>query len=374
MSDLRSILVVDDEPHVLSALERTLGEDYELETVPSAEEAVELMAAVGSFAVVVSDMRMPGLSGAELFAKLRQTHPDTVRILMTGYADLAASAEAVNSGQVFRFLCKPVSNGAMRQALDEALVEHRLKAQERELLETTLTSTVEALNEILSLASPTAFARSGLIKNYVNQMLTAMGINDRWEIELGASLCNLGCIAIPPEALDKIYQGKELSRREERAVARHPEIAARILGRIPRLENVAEIIRRQRHPAPDHDNEHVNLGARMLHAALTVDALVARGLSVQVATEKLTEMSHSADPALIALLGDYSPSDQAEVIQFVSVGDLQTFMILADDVRTRQGTVVLPKGRRVNGPILERLRNFHSGEGLVEPLRVRIPA
>lgn len=101
------ILLVDDEPNVLSALARQLHPLYQVSLTPSPEEGLLLLEREGPFAVVLSDMRMPKMDGATFLKHVRERSPDTIRLLLTGHADLESAIAAVNEGQVFRFLTKP---------------------------------------------------------------------------------------------------------------------------------------------------------------------------------------------------------------------------------------------------------------------------
>jgi len=100
---LRRILCVDDEPNVLQAFERQLRREFDLQTALGPELGLQALAANGPFAVVVSDLRMPGMNGIEFLTHVRQTAPDTVRVMLTGDADLGATIKAVNEGRIFQF-------------------------------------------------------------------------------------------------------------------------------------------------------------------------------------------------------------------------------------------------------------------------------
>ena len=113
------VLFVDDEPNVLDSIRRQLRKSCEILTATSGVEALALLKDTGPVALVISDMRMPGMSGAELLAKIRDLYPDTVRMILSGQADLESTISAVNEGHVFRFLTKPcvspqVLHGSMR--------------------------------------------------------------------------------------------------------------------------------------------------------------------------------------------------------------------------------------------------------------------
>ncbi len=119
-TEQRTLLMVDDEPGILAALSRVLRrEGYRILTAASGREALELLS-VQPVQVILSDQRMPGMSGTELFDVVRRLYPDTVRILLTGYADLAAVTDAVNRGEVFKFFLKPWDDAQLREQLREA--------------------------------------------------------------------------------------------------------------------------------------------------------------------------------------------------------------------------------------------------------------
>src|SRR5687768_872607 len=101
------VLCVDDEPQVLAGLSVSLRRRYEILTATSGAEALAVLARRPDVAVVVSDMRMPGMDGAAFLAKAKEIAPDAVRVLLTGYSEIDAAMNAVNQGQIFRFLTKP---------------------------------------------------------------------------------------------------------------------------------------------------------------------------------------------------------------------------------------------------------------------------
>ena len=98
------ILLVDDESNVLDGYRRSLGRDFLLETAVGGEDALQRIAQSGSYAVVVSDMRMPGMDGIQVLAAIKTRWPDTIRIMLTGNADKDTAIHAINEGSIFRFL------------------------------------------------------------------------------------------------------------------------------------------------------------------------------------------------------------------------------------------------------------------------------
>lgn len=111
-----TLLFVDDEPRVLTSMRVTFQRDYEVHTASSAQAALELLREQ-AVDVVVSDQRMPGMTGVELLNEVKELAPETMRILLTGYADLAAIESAINEGEVFRYLMKPCPLSELREAV-----------------------------------------------------------------------------------------------------------------------------------------------------------------------------------------------------------------------------------------------------------------
>jgi two-component system, probable response regulator PhcQ len=125
------ILIVDDQPDVLDILKEILSRGpYTVLSAPSGEEALALMGR-HPIDVVISDERMPGMQGSEFLAVARQRHPDAMRIILTGHASVEATIRAINEGEIFRFLTKPVNNEDLHTAVAEALANKKNKEAEQ---------------------------------------------------------------------------------------------------------------------------------------------------------------------------------------------------------------------------------------------------
>ncbi len=137
------ILLVDDEANVLSALKRSLfDEPLEIVSVTSAEEALEIMQKQ-HFKVVVSDERMIGMQGSEFLSQVKEQHPYTVRIMLTGHATLDAAMKAVNEGEIYRFFSKPWNDHELKFAIRSAIEKFDLEDENRRLLTTVRQQTLE---------------------------------------------------------------------------------------------------------------------------------------------------------------------------------------------------------------------------------------
>jgi len=147
------ILCVDDEPQVLQGLAWQLGRRYEVCTAAGGADALAILERDPGIAVVISDMRMPGMSGAAFLAEARRIAPQTVRILLTGQTDLAAAIAAVNEGQVQCFLSKPCPPAKLQEAVGAAIRRHREASADRSGIRRSLAAEMVNLDPLTGLAS-----------------------------------------------------------------------------------------------------------------------------------------------------------------------------------------------------------------------------
>src|SRR5690242_13400139 len=129
------ILFVDDEPAILDGYRRLLRGEYEFDIALGPNLALEMLTKQ-SYAVVIADMRMPEMDGAQLLSKIAAEYPGTIRIMLTGNSDMQTAVRAVNEGAVFRFLTKPCDKELLRTTIQAALAQYRLSGLQQENLGT----------------------------------------------------------------------------------------------------------------------------------------------------------------------------------------------------------------------------------------------
>src|SRR5258708_1147011 len=185
------ILMVDDEPAVLAGYQRTLSREFEVDIAVGGELGLKAIQNSGPYAVIISDMRMPGMSGAQFLAKAREPTPDTVRILLPGYTDMGAAMEAVNEGNIFRFLTKPCAKEVLVAAVNSGAEQYEFVRLEKELLEKTLLGSIKVLADVLSATSPEAFGRSLRIAQFVTHIANKFSFAFRWRLDAAATLSQL---------------------------------------------------------------------------------------------------------------------------------------------------------------------------------------
>jgi response regulator RpfG family c-di-GMP phosphodiesterase len=356
---------VDDEPQILKALSIWLGNEYDLDTATGGAAALELLAREPGIAVIISDMRMPGMDGAAFLAHARQIVPDAVRMLFTGYADIDSAIAAINEGQIFRFLMKPCLPETILTAVSAAVEQHRLITAERVLLEQTLHGSIKTLTDILALVNPTSFGRADRIKQLVSELAEKLGIRERWQVEVAAMLSQLGYITLPPETVERVYYGQPLSVDEQKLVGRLPELTEELLGNIPRLEAVREILKN--YPKPytpeiiqtDPHKRLVAQGAHLLRVAVDFDALGApEKVSAGMALTTLRNRADQYDPEVLEALAAIRCTEESLAMYDMPLSDLRVGMILAEDVKMQNGVLLVARGYEITERFLERIRNF----------------
>jgi response regulator RpfG family c-di-GMP phosphodiesterase len=374
-----SILLVDDEVAILDGLRRQLRKKFTVHTATGGAAALELLASE-PVAVVVSDMRMPQMDGATFLAQVRAQYPDVVRILLTGQADTQAAIQAVNEGQIYRFLTKPCPSEVLTEEIGGAVELNRLVAAEKELLGSTLRCTVEALTATLSLAQPVAFARAVRITRVVTELVDALGLEEPWEVEVSAMLGQLGAVTLPPSVLQKLDAGRPLDEEELEMAARVPGISRDLVAAIPRLEGVAEAIGWQRARYDGHANglgvpagEALPLAARILRVAADFDAGMSQRPSVQATIAALRADAGAYDPAVLEALArchDDAP-DAGGAPREVAVMDLSPGMVVFDDIFTTDDVLLIGRGTVVTEALIGRLENYIDHHRVRGPFRMQ---
>jgi len=308
---------VDDEPLVLEGLRRTVYTEFLADLAGGPEEGLAKLEKHGPYPVVVSDMRMPGMDGAKFLAVVRTISPDSIRVLLTGYNDMEAATRAVNDGQIFRFLTKPVTPNTLLVTLRDCVAQYHAARLEKEQLKIT----VEALEQ-LDLGTLTALARaidaksawtaghSERVTNLALKLGHAMGLPPKnlAIMHRGGLLHDIGKIGTPATILDK--PGR-LEPEEMQTMRDHVKIGVRILEPIPCFREALPIVAQHHewfngsgYPA-GLAGDNISLHARILAVADCYDAMVSdrpyrKGLPQLQALEILRQRSGTQfDPTII---------------------------------------------------------------------------
>ncbi|MGQ0824438.1 MAG: response regulator [Actinomycetota bacterium] len=369
------MLCVDDEPAVLSALARQLRHRFRIVTAASGSDGLKAIAAADEpFEVVVSDMMMPGMNGAEFLRRVHLDAPFTQRVLLTGASDTRSAASAVNEGKISCFLCKPCDDRELVDALQECSRVYRMTVAEADLLDKTLRGAVHALVDTLALADPVAFARVTRVRRIVAELIEAITPAEAWAIDMAAILGQLGALALPHSVNEKLHDGAFLTAEEQRAVDDVPSLSLKLIESVPRLELVCDIIRTQRRDTPpvQRGESPADVGAALLGLAFEMDAAEARGLSRNEAVAVLAHKGSHDETHLAALTpDDECPAPRAYEI---ALHALRPGMVLVQDLRDPAGLLLVGRGHVVSDGMIARLLDRCSRMGTTPMVVVEGPA
>lgn len=359
------ILIVDDDENILSSYKRTLRSKFNITTSSDPMEAVKLFTKQESFAVVLSDFKMPGLDGNTFLAEVKKYSPNTVRLMLTGYADTNTAITAVNKGNIFRLLTKPCPNDLLVNTLNDALNQYALITAEKELLQKTLKGSIKLLIDILSVFNPKAFSQANRLMTLSKNIAFRFGLNNTWELETMILLSKIGCVAIPSDILDKRMNGEPLTAEEENLYLSHPQIGKALLANIPRLENISNIISYQLLPFDPQNKsgkgsqEEIPIEARILKVLDDYDFYLRQGIDEKNAIEKMKAKEGEYDPNIvIALDAEVAGIYSGLRIVTIDIEDIQAGMVIAEAIRDKVGHVLISKNSEISLVLKTRLESY----------------
>jgi len=379
----QKIILVDDEENILAAYSRILRKTFEVEIALGGTIALEMLETDDSVAVVVSDMRMPGMDGVEFLSQVKNRWPDVVRIMLTGNADQETAMKAVNRGAIFRFLTKPCDPENLTLVLDAALKQHRLVTAEKALLERTLRGAIGMLVELLGVMDPVCFGRARTISDLAEHTARHLGIEDRWVLGTAAVLSQIGILTLPPEVVEKIRSGAFLNSEEREMANQIPETGAALIRHVPRMEEVAKTIyylnknfNGSGFPADDVKGENIPILSRVLRAANDYVTQKSGQRDSQAILRDMESRTAWYDFAVIKALrltlGEVNVHESEPEIASLLLRELRMGMTLLEGASTYEGLLVLPAGTVLGLAHLHILRNFWRLGQLKEPLQVRV--
>jgi len=317
------LLIVDDETPNIRVLERLFRDDYYCLTASSGEEAMKLLDQ-HDVAIIVTDQRMPQMTGIELLKRTADRRPHMVRILLTGYTDIDALVEALNCGLVYMYVSKPWNNQDLKLRLSRAVQHyednkrrHSLVAANERLavrLKETKLGFIRAIAGALKLKDEYSYAHGARVGNCAGTIGEALGLSQELLADLTAAafLHELGAIGTPEDVLLK---SGGLNDNELSMIQLHPARGAQILSCVPDLQDVADIVR----------YNHENYDGTGFPLGLVAEQIPLTSRIIRVASEYnlLTQPRDSAEAvsheaAIEELLKDAGKKFDAEVVKVVS--------------------------------------------------------
>lgn len=380
------ILLVDDDPNLLSALQRQLRKRFDLATVQGGEEALAAVEKANHdqepFAVVLCDMRMPGMDGIEVLKRIKDLAPDTVRMMLTGNADQQTAIASINQGSIFRFYTKPCPADQLAEGLEAGLEQYRLITAERELLEKTLSGSIKVLADVVSMNDPVAYGHACRVREWVRRLTTEFRMPQRWQLDIAAMLATIGQVAIPPELIARRRDGESLSEDEQAIFDRAPEAGRNLIANIPRLAKVAEIVHLQDRgfdgsgfPADGPIGLDIPLDARLLKILKDLAEVADGGPLTATVFGVLEKRMEIYDQKLLGKVRTCLKVDAADappVVVEVPLAALRPGQTVVSDISLANGRLILAANTQLSEAQIERLRNLRKIFTFREPVKVRV--
>ncbi len=408
------VLCVDDEPNILSALRRLLRPSgYRVLMAESGAEGLELMASE-QVDLVISDMRMPNMDGAAFLAAVKAGWPDVVRILLTGYADMASTIDAINRGEIFRYVTKPWVDSDMLLTLRQGLERKALEADKRRLeaLTQQQNETLRQLNESLEVkvqarTAELQKANERLKNSFLNSIKIFSSLNElrhpalaghsrrvaamgrslalkvgmdakaAQEVFLAGLLHDIGKIGFPDKLLAKPV--RTMAFDELQVYNKHPLAGVHALMAFDELGTAARMIRHhherydgQGFPDGARGND-IPLGARVLAVANDFDSLQIGTFSAQQFTPKEAKQimekdrGKRYDPLVLDALFELTGAPPAPPLREVRLrlSELKPGMVLTRDFVSREGALLLGADHKLDAKLIEKMQAYEASEGLV---------
>jgi len=376
---LSPVLFIDDDINILNSFKRLMNDEFNVTTAQSPENGLQIMEQNGPFAIVVSDMKMPGLSGVEVLSHAHKINPATVRVLLTGFAEHQCAIDAVNIGKVNKFLTKPCDLDTMASVLRAGIRQYQLTLSKKELLGRTYIGIVNVLSQILALVNPVAQNKANRLKKYCKHMINEMHFEDKFIVEIAAILSQLGCITIPQDVLERHEQGCILKEEELQEIKKNNINVIKLLMDIPIFEDIAEIISlSEKHlnnnkSTNDKKEKNIRTSGKILQVAKGLDRYIMSGVSPADAISMLRDDIFFNANEIVDSLNTYDFNQKNMIKIYIYSNELNTKMIIESDIYSSNGVLLIKKGQHVTYPILSSLINFSKNIGIIEPFAVLTP-
>lgn len=410
-----TLLFVDDEANILSSLKRLFRPcGYRIFTAESGAQGLEIMQNE-SIDLVVSDMRMPQMNGAQFLEQVNAKWPDTIRILLTGFAEIGATIDAINKGRIYRYISKPWEDNdivlTIKQALHQkqleranrsleeltrkqneelkdlnANLEQKVKARTEELRQTMgfleiahdklkkgFITSIRVFSNLIEMREGAMAGHSHRVAELSRAIAQQMGMNEAevQDVFLAALLHDVGKIGFPDFLLEKPYPS--LTNEERLEVIKHPVKGQTAFMALEQLQGAAKLIRSHHehfdglgYPDKLHGLE-IPLGARIITLANEYDAaqigtLLNKRLKQTDAVLYVQEGKASRyDPAVVdAFMIVMGSSGKAQAIQELAIrmDQVKSGMVLSRDLMSTRGELLLSKDYRLDASLIAQIKSF----------------
>jgi response regulator RpfG family c-di-GMP phosphodiesterase len=407
--ELKRLLVVDDEELVLEALRETLkSEGYEVLTFSEPLEALEALRNT-PVSVLVTDQNMPAINGLEFLTQAREIQPNAVRILITAVLNLGTVIEAINRGEVYRFIVKPwlreellvtIRNAVHRYELvctnkvlyaKTSEMNKRLSAQLEQLdvqnrqldrlnqaLQKNLDRSIQLCLKTMETFYPLLGQSARRVFAFCQAMARELDLpgDQRQVLEISSRLFDIGLVGVPRDLIHRWQEAPEsVAEHERAAIELHPVVGAELVSFVADLKDVGTTIRAHHEHYdgtgyPDKlSGDDIPWLARLLAVAVGYGSCTA-GERTALEYVKLASGSIFDPDAVRAFLRCLPHAAAPRSQRAMLLTELRPGMVVAQGIYTAQGILLIPEGQSLTQPHIERLHNHHRMNPITQSLLV----
>lgn len=372
------LLLVDDDYNVAKAFERSLSDQFEIAIAHSGQVGLEKLRKGRGFDVIISDLKMPEMNGIEFLKIAHELAPDSIGILLTGFADVASAISAVNDDAVSQFLTKPVSTERLSFVIEKAVEKSAANGAEKRLHDGSVAGAIRIFIEMIAAIDMEASQRTERVQVLIADLAERMNVGDQASLANAAALMHLGATVVSPVTRAKLMSRAEMSELEIKEYQDIPSKSAELLKNIPRLSTVSNIIQEMmdflRHGKTSSREAQI-----LALANAYIDVCIETGRGGRAVFDAALRKLPKLDPEIRigfkrqVLYNEgrrrMEPSDDTR--DSFEVSTVQPGYVLLDDVVASDGRVVVEGGTVLTDSHLERIKNYAEFLGIKEPIRCR---
>ena len=410
------LLLVDDEESITKALSRLFRkEEYEIYTALSGQQGLDILKRDGRpFSLIISDQRMPGMTGAQFLERAKSISPDAKRILLTGYSDMDAIVEAVNKGEIHRYLSKPWNDNDLLIQVRQLLEQKELEERNQELESGFLTA-IRLLSTLVEILNPKLGEQMKQVAPLAREIAEEYGLEKAHvdQIEIAATLHDIGLLGEPERILEKDVD--EMNQRERYIFKQHPEIGQICLQSVNTLDQAGAIVfsHHEHYDGTGFPNgligNEIPIGARIIGVVAdycqlvrtwpaNINEIIARARKylgpavknilitdrkelVDEITRKILLLGASQryDPDVVMKLVKRLEPDEEERkkqllerrVALINTEDLKEGMVLGRNLRTKDGRTILARGVALTESLISSIRRLEEGDAIEPRIYVR---
>ncbi len=349
------VLFIDDDASLLSTMKRNLSLEFNVHTAEGADAALGVVAEQGAFSVVVVDMQMPKLNGIQTIVLLREKMPEAVFVMLTGNQDLATAIQAVNDGNVFRFLNKPCQVSEISTAIQAAQQQHNLVIAEKELLSCTFAGAINLIADVIEMQED-RHIDTGRMSAALVDLASQLSIDISWEEKVAARIFLVGIAMLGPEDTIKFVTLDPTTTEHKAMFAQICKKSASMLARLPRLGWIVELLKSvPKADCLESGCDRMEAAAVLLRVVFYWNFLTNKGMCVEAASAVIESIMPRLSSRFIGAMQCLHDNHDAHVLTKVPVSKLRAGMIPHSDITIPGGGYAVAKGRVLTEAQVENL-------------------